>query len=118
LFWNKGGSQIEKVICLEILEDGTFSEYEIPSTEFPCELSEYVFRSEKRLEDVEALFRQALGKKGVFQTICDVFGDANRVLSFDQIFHGVMKIRQVAKASISFQLNQRPCFVKQNKSKR
>ena len=111
LFWNKGVSQIEKVICLEILENGTFSEYEIPSTEFPCELSEYVFRSEKRLEDVEALFRQALGKKGVFQTICDVFGDANRVLSFDEIFHGVMKIRQVAKASISFQLNQRPCFV-------
>lgn len=111
LFWKGDVSRVENVICLEILEDGTLSEYEVPSTEFPCELSEYVFRSEKRLEDSEALFRQAIGKKGVFQTICDVFGEAGRVLSFDEIFHGVMKIRQVAKASISYQLNQRPCFV-------
>lgn len=111
LFWKEDVSRVENVICLEILEDGTLSEYEIPSTEFLCELSEYVFRSEKRLEDAEALFRQAIGKKGVFQTICDVFGEAGRILSFDEIFHGVMKIRQVAKASILYQLNQRPCFV-------
>jgi hypothetical protein len=111
LFWKEDVSRVENVICLEILEDGTLSEYEIPSTEFPCELSEYVFRSEKRLEDAEALFRQAIGKKGVFQTICDVFGEAGRILSFDEIFHGVMKIRQVAKASILYQLKQRPCFV-------
>ncbi|MEI7847621.1 MAG: hypothetical protein WCK35_17595 [Chloroflexota bacterium] len=111
MFWKQAASQVEKVICLELLEDGTWTEYEIPSTNFSCELSEYVFRSEKRLEDIEALTRQAIGKNGIFQTICDVFGEPNKVLSFDEIFKAVMKIRQVAQASIYYQLNQRPCFV-------
>ena len=68
------------------------------------------FPFRKAFRRCRALFRQAIGKKGVFQTICDVFGEAGRVLSFDEIFHGVMKIRQVAQASIYFQLNQRTMF--------
>jgi len=112
IFWKNAQSQVKNVSCLELLEDGTLEEYEISSAEFPCELSEFVFRSEKRLEDIEALFQQAIGKRGVFQTICDVFGESGRDLSFEEIFHEVIKIRMVAKASIDYQLNQQPCFVK------
>jgi ribosomal protein S15P/S13E len=112
MFWKSVQSQIKNVTCLEILDDGTLDEYEISSADFPCELSEYVFRSEKRLEDINALFEQAIGKKGIFQTICEVFGEAGRDLSYDEIFHGVTKTRMVARASIDYQLNQRPCFVK------
>jgi hypothetical protein len=112
LFWKPVGSRVEKVRCLELLDDGTLDEYEVPSAEFPCEISEYVLRAEKRLEDQEALFKQALDKRGVFQTICEVFGKPGRELIYDEIYQGVMAQRMVAKASIDYQLNQRPCFVK------
>lgn len=111
LFWKSVGSRVEKVRCLELLEDGTLDEYEVPSAEFPCEISEYVLRAEKRLEDPGALFKQALDKRGVFQTVCEVFGEPGRELSYDEIYQGVMARRMVAKASIDYQLNQRPCFV-------
>jgi len=111
LYWKQSMSQVENVICLELHDDGTLDEFEIPSTEFPCEIAEYILRSEKRLEDVDALFQQAIGKRGVFHTICDVFGEPGRVMSFDEIYHGVAKIRQVSTTSIVYQLSQRPCFV-------
>lgn len=111
LYWQSVSSRIEKVRCLELLEDGTLDEYEVPAAEFPCEISEYVLRAEKRLEDPEALFKQALDKRGVFQTICEVFGEPGRELSYDEIYQGVMAQRMVAKASMDYQLNQRPCFV-------
>lgn len=111
LFWKPMSSRVENVRCLELLEDGTLDEYEIPAAKFPCEISEYVLRAEKRLEDLEALFRQALDKRGVFQTICEVFGAPGRELSYDDIYSGVMAQRKVAKASIDYQLSKRPCFV-------
>ena len=111
LFWKPMNSLVKNIRCLELLEDGTLDEYEVPVAEFPCEIAEYVLRAEKRLEDPEALFKQALSKRGVFQTICEVFGEPDRELSYDEIYQGVMARRMVAKASIDYQLNQRPCFV-------
>ncbi len=111
LFWNNVNNQIDNVHCVELLEDGTLKEYEIPAIEFPCELSEYVLRAEKRLEDPDALFKQAMDKRGVFHTICDVFGEPGKELSYDEIFHSVMQIRQVAQSTIRYQLEKRPCFV-------
>lgn len=112
LFWQRTTSRVEKVRCLELLEDGTLDEYEVPAAEFPCEVAEYVLRAEKRLEDPEALFKQAIDKRGAFQTICEVFGEAGRKLSYDEIYDGVMDKRRVAKATIDYQLQQRPCFVR------
>lgn len=114
LFWKPMSSRVEHIRCLELLEDGTLAEYEVPAAEFPCEVAEYVLRAEKRLEDPEALFKQALNKRGAFQTICEVFGEADRELTYDEIFKGVMERRQVAKTTIDYQLSRRPCFVDLN----
>lgn len=111
IFWKAMAQRVEKVRCLELLEDGTLEEFEIDAVDVPCEVSEYVLRAEKRLEDTPALFRQAMDKRGAFQTICNVFGKPGKELSFDEIFRGVQSIRQVAKTTIDNQLTQRPCFV-------
>lgn len=111
LFWQSMSSPVDNIRCLELLEDGTLNEYEVPTAEFPCEISEYVLRAEKRLEDQAALFKQAIDKRGAFQTICEVFGESGKELTYDEIFKNVTARRQVAKATIDYQLNQRPCFV-------
>lgn len=111
LYWKSVESRVENVRCLELLEDGTLSEYEVPAADFPCEISEYVLRAEKRLEDIDALFKQAVDRRGIFETICDVFGEPGRILGYEEIYQGVMDQRMVAKASIDYQLHRRPCFV-------
>ncbi len=116
LFWKQADSRVEKVRCLEIGEDGKLTEFEIDA-EYPCEISEYVLRAEKRLEDPVALFRQALEEPGLFQTMCEVFGKPGEEMTYDEIYERVMKRRMVAKASIDFQLSQRPCFVRVGQSR-
>lgn len=111
LFWKRMSSSIEKVRCLELREDGTLMEYEIPAIDVPCEVSEYVLRAEQRLADQGALLKQALSQRGLFQTICEVFGRPHADLSYAEIFRDVMMRRMVASGSLDHEL-RRPCFVK------
>jgi hypothetical protein len=111
LFWNRVSSRLTHVRGLESEEGGSFEEYEIPEVEFECEIDDQMLRAEKRLEDLDALFGQAIGKRGIFQTICNVFGDGGAVLTFDEIFKAVLSHRMVSKAAIRTELSQRPCFV-------
>src|SRR5262249_20372809 len=77
----------------------------------PCEVSEYVLRAEQRLADQGALLKQALSQRGLFQTICEVFGQPHAELSYAEIFRSVMMRRMVASGSLDHEL-RRPCFVK------
>ena len=62
LFWRQAHTMIESVTVLEMRPDGKFDEVVIPAVEIPCEIAGYVFRAEKRFEDMDALFAEAIGK--------------------------------------------------------
>ena len=111
LYWHRDNSRMEQIRCLELNEAGDVEEFFIPAAEYECEINEYVVRAEKRLEDPMALFKQAQGRRGLFQTMCEVFGASGAELSFDELFNRVMAKRMVAAASIRYQLQERACFV-------
>ena len=46
-------------------------------------IPQYVLRAEQRLADQGALLKQALSQRGLFQTICEVFGRPHAELSYD-----------------------------------
>lgn len=112
LFWKSLPATVADVPILDFDEEGHLIESIIPAVDVPCEVDEYVLKSEKRLEDPLALYVHSVGKRGVFQTICEVFGENGRELSFDEIYRGVTrdKKRLVASRTIRSELRRRLCF--------
>jgi hypothetical protein len=112
LGWNLVATVLHDVRIAELQPDGSVKYEVIRELELPCEVDDLVARADKRLEDPEALFAEAVGKKSVFETLCDLFDEAedNR-LHQDDLFHRVSMIRMVSYYSIMMVLQERPCFV-------
>ncbi|MCC6176055.1 MAG: hypothetical protein IT305_12180 [Chloroflexi bacterium] len=112
LSWNPTRTVLRDVRIAEIGEDGTVDYTVLPTVELPCEVDEAVARADKRLEDPEALFAEAVGKKSVFETMCELFDEAEEQrLHHDDLFERLSMIRMVSAATIAMLLQARPCFV-------
>ncbi|RMD89332.1 MAG: ATP-binding protein [Calditrichaeota bacterium] len=111
LYYKSGSSTVREIRCAELQPDGSVKYFYIESAEYPCEVAEFVFRAEKRLEDPAALFAESIGKKSVFETMIDVFDKFGPELTLKQIFNTVSTIRMVAFSTIRSELQKHPCFV-------
>ncbi|HEX2910804.1 MAG TPA: hypothetical protein VH186_08355 [Chloroflexia bacterium] len=112
LYYNRVTHTVDNV-RIAFMEDDKLVYEEIPSVEVPCEIAEFVFKADKRLEDTEALFAEAKGKKSVFETLVDIFDalPADIVLHQDALFNALFNIRMVSRYTVNAELRRRPCFV-------
>jgi hypothetical protein len=112
LYYKKGKYTVQNVRLAEMV-DGHLEYIDVPTMSIPCEIAEFVFRADKRLEDREALFAEAFGKKSVFATLVDIFdklGPGTK-LHQDALFNLLFNIRQVTRFTVFEELHRRPCFI-------
>ena len=114
LYFKSQPHTVQGVKLAEIGDDGKL-EYTVVDMEVPCETEDCVFITEKRFEELPALFLEARGKKSVFETVIDIFEVAitqgKKQLHQNEIFTLVFNIRMISHATVSYELNRHACFV-------
>ncbi len=112
LYYKEQPHVVRNVRLAELGEDGMVRYTILPEVEVRCETDEFVLRADKRLEDSPALFKEAVGKKSVFETLCDIFEQtgAGR-LHQEELFNTLSMIRMVSYYAVQTELRERPCFV-------
>ncbi|HYG58401.1 MAG TPA: hypothetical protein VD902_10110, partial [Symbiobacteriaceae bacterium] len=114
LYYNPAATVLYNVPLLELDEAGELHFHVEPEVHLPYEVAPFVFLAEKRLEDQPALFAQALGKKAVWLTLCDLLDAApGKRMHQEDLFNQLSLIRMVSFQTVKAELNDHYCFVRE-----
>lgn len=110
LYYNRTPHTVREV-RIAINEQGTVTYETIHEVEVVCETDEAIYRAEKRHEDQGALWLEAVGKKSIEETLCDLLLAApDGWLHEDDLKAIVQAERMVAASTVEQTLRQQPWF--------